>query len=91
MENNNGLFEEIAEYIVKSVQKNSILSGFQYIVDYTEIGTKFEVEITETNKEKIIDALQEREEVADVQKDPIGFDVVLFTAYAPNYSEDNLL
>jgi hypothetical protein len=84
----NNLFEKIADYIVKQVQENSKLSGFQYIVDHTDIQTIFNQEIDEYINNKIIEALCKKEEVADAQVDTDGFDVVLYTKYAPNYVEE---
>lgn len=91
MKINKKLFGEIAGYIVKRVQTESTLSGFQLIVAYSDIEDNFNIEMNTSNKESITDALNEREEVADVQDDPLGFDVVLLTIYAPNYKEEDLL
>lgn len=78
----------ITDYIIKTVQENSILSGFQYIVSYTDIEKTFDINISNI-KNDIIDTLSTREEVADVQVDEEGFDVVLYTKYAPNYNEED--
>lgn len=80
------LFKKIADYIVKNTQKNSLESGFQYITHYSEIEEKFNIEIQEYIKSKIISSLEDRKEIADVQEDTDGYDVVLFTSYAPNYN-----
>lgn len=80
--------KEIAEYIIKTVQENSILSGFQCIVSYTDIEKTFNINISDI-KNDIINMLCTREEVADVQDDVEGFDVVLYTEYAPNYNKED--
>jgi hypothetical protein len=82
------LFEKISNYIIKTVQENSMLSGFQYVVSYKDIQETFSQEIDEYINSKIIENLSAREEVADVQEDTDGFDVVLYTKYAPNYIEE---
>ncbi|WP_291566905.1 MULTISPECIES: hypothetical protein [unclassified Clostridium] len=80
------IFEQIADYIVKNTQQNSVESGFQYITYYSEIEKKFNVKIDKNINNKILTALEDREEIADVQEDISGYDVVLFTSYAPNYN-----
>lgn len=81
------LLERIAEFIVKEVQEESqpCMSGFQLIVSFDKLQAEFGLEIDNITPDEIIAALCDREEVADVVKDEIGFDVVLYTAYAPNY------
>ncbi len=79
----------IADYIIKQVQEESILSGFQYVVEYSGIEEKFSIIIEQDLKSKIVDVLLQREEVADVLLDNEGFDVVIYTNYAPNYIGDN--
>ncbi len=73
---------EIAKFIIKQVQEESS-SGFHYIVSYEE---KFGMEtISEVIANVIAYELGEHEEIADVELDEYGFDVVLHTDYAPNY------
>lgn len=79
------LLKRITDYIVKTVQEESILSGFQYVVDYSDVQSHFAKEIGEYINNQIVEALEDREEVADVQLDTDGFDVVLYTNFAPNY------
>ena len=84
---NEKLFEKIADFIIKEVQENSesSMSGFQYIVGYDKIQEKFNIDIERYMNDKILEYLHKREEVADVVEDTDGFDVVLYTEYAPNY------
>ena len=81
------LLKRITDYIVKTVQEESILSGFQYIVDYSDVQSHFAKEIGEYINNQIVEALESREEVADVEQDTDGFDVVLYTDFAPNYED----
>ncbi|WP_291566903.1 MULTISPECIES: hypothetical protein [unclassified Clostridium] len=87
---NKNLFEEIAKYLVKTVQEESdgSMSGFQYIISNADIQEKFGKEIEEYINNKIMDASFEREEIADICIDTDGFDVVLYTDFAPNYIEE---
>ena len=78
---------EIVNFIIATVQEESM--GFQYIVDYSHIEEKFEVTFDSIIIKQVEELLCEREEVADVQLDDDGFDVVLYTGYAPNYIEED--
>lgn len=70
---------QIAKFIIKQVQEES-MSGFQYIVSYEDIEEKFGMEeISMEIANVIADELGEHEEVADVELDEDGFDVVLYT------------
>ena len=80
------LINDVCDFIIKTVQEKSISSGFQYVVDTQTISNRFNINIAEFQTE-IIDSLLCRDEVADVVFDD-GFDVVLFTDYAPNYIPD---
>lgn len=80
-------FDDIAKYIVRQVQENSILSGFQYIVSYKDVQNTFSIKLNKYVNKQIINALYDREEVADIQEDEEGFDVVIYTSFAPNYIE----
>lgn len=80
--------EEIANYIVQTVQEDSIISGFQLIITYDELEEKFG-ELSEDDLSHIYNLLTEREEVADVVMSEDDYDIVLYTDYAPNYSEDD--
>jgi hypothetical protein len=84
---NTNIFESIADFIIKKVQADSIESGFQLIVSYSEIEKKFGMGIEQHVRGEIIEALEDREEVADIQTDNDGYDVVLYTDYAPNYND----
>lgn len=76
--------KEIADYIIKTVQSES--SGFQYIVFYDEIEMEFGLRLDSVIIKEIENSLWLREEVADIELDD-GFDIVLYTDYAPNYRE----
>lgn len=86
----NPIFKKISEYIIDQVAENSesSMSGFQYCVTDSEIQEMFAVDIENYINEKILEELDKREEVADVQLDTDGFDVVLYTKYAPNYIDE---
>ncbi|AUN01413.1 TPA: hypothetical protein ACXDAY_002299 [Clostridium botulinum] len=84
------LFEEIAEYLVKTVQEesDSSMSGFQYVISNADVQEKFGMKIDEYINDKIMEASCEREEIADICIDTDGYDVVLYTDFAPNYIEE---
>lgn len=86
---NENLFEEIASYIIKTVQEESILSGFQYVVSEAAIQARFGVEIRNYINDKILDVTAEREEVAEIYLDTDGFDTTIYTDFAPNYDEED--
>lgn len=76
---------QIAKFIVKQIREESI-SGFQQVVTYEEVEEKFGMEeISEVIANAIADELGEFEEVADVELDEDGFDVVLYTDHALSY------
>lgn len=84
----NDIISKACDFIIKTVQESSNpdMSGFQYCVDYSLVSKHIEIELTEDLINNISDGLFAREEVADVIfEDEFGFDVVLYTAYAPNY------
>lgn len=78
---------KIADYIIETVQEDSILSGFQLEVYHDELESVFG-NLTSDDLCFIYDLLGEREEVLDVILTEECFDVVIGTAYAPNYQED---
>lgn len=82
------MLKEIAREIIKTVQDESVLSCFQYIVYYEEIEEKFNLRMTREIANEIVKCLEGCVEVADVELDADGFDVVLYMAYAPNYEEE---
>ena len=86
----NELIKEIASFIIKETQDNSILSGFQYETDFTRVLEVFGQRLDQEIKNSIIEELETREEVAqaDLEEDFI-FDVTLFTDYAPNYNKED--
>ena len=63
--------------------------GFQYIVDYSYIEEKFGIVLDSIIIKQIEVLLCERDEVAVVELDEYGFDVVLYISYAPNYIEED--
>lgn len=73
----NKLFKNIAEYIINEIQNNSTSSRLQYVISDGDIEENFGVQIKEFIEENILNALQEREEVADVILDTDGYDVTL--------------
>lgn len=88
MSNND--IETISKFIIQQAKENSSshMSGFQYIVDYDTIKKAFKVELEEETQEQILDTLLGCEEVADAEIDCEGFDVVLYTAFSPNYDHE---
>lgn len=78
-------FNEIARYIVKEVQENAITNGKQFCVSKDKVFEKFNLERTEENEKAIIEALTEREEIADIEEDTECYDIVLYLFYSPNY------
>ena len=82
------MINKLVDFIIAEVQEKSALSGFQNIVLYSDMSEKFSGEIEEFILELILDELHKREEVADAILDTDGFDVVLFTDFAPNYNAD---
>ena len=85
---NNSIFDEISDFIIKKVQTDSILSGFQYIISFNEIEEKFGIILETDYIECIFQLLCNREEVAEVDLWEDSFDVTLYTYYAPNYCEE---
>lgn len=85
--NDKTIIEKIATDIIKTVQINSdsSMSGYSYTIDYATILSKYSQQINEAINAAITKELEKREEVADVQEDTDGFDVTLYTDYAPNY------
>ena len=80
-------YTDIVDFIIKTVQEESIESGFQLIVYPSEIESHFNIKLDGSLIEQIEEGLWQREEVADVIVENGAFDVVLYTAYAPNYEE----
>lgn len=71
------LSEKIANYIVKQVKDRSsdLSDGLNLIMSFDEIEERFIVPISH---QSILAALEAHPEVADVQMDPDGFDVVIY-------------
>lgn len=76
--------KKISRFIVKYVQEHALFNGFQYCVSFEIINTHFNISIDEHLVSSIYNQLLSEVEVADCVLDD-GFDVVLFTNYAPNY------
>lgn len=85
---NKNLFEEIAEYLIKTVQEESTLEGFQYTISEADIWERFGKEIGNYINDKIEEVTSKKEEVAEIYLDTDGFDVTLYTDFAPNYREE---
>lgn len=83
------IINEIARYIVSEVQEKSIESGFQYTINGKDIIEKYRLRLDEAFSNAIEEALWDMEEVSDVIQDGDWFDVVIYTAYAPNYNEED--
>ncbi|GAA0082916.1 hypothetical protein [Clostridium sp. CTA-6] len=83
---NKNLFEKIADYIVKTVQEESTLEGFQYTISEANIQENFGLEIKNYIDDKIMEEMVKRKEVAEIFMDTDGFDVTLYTDSAPNYN-----
>lgn len=79
------IINDICDFVIKTVQTKSILTGFQYVVYYSDIFEEFSITLTKYEISSIKNELLLREEVADVVYNDNGFDVVLYTDYAPNY------
>lgn len=71
------LSEVIADYIVGEVKKNAsdLSDGLNWIVSFEEIDKHFTVSISHKS---ILHALEQHPDVADVQMDDSGFDVVIY-------------
>ena len=81
-------YSKIADFIIKTVQEESILSGFQYTIDYSHLEGIFDIKLTEDTIQQIKLELEKREEVSDVICDEDVFDVVIYIDFAPNYIEE---
>lgn len=77
--------DRIATYIIDEVIANT--SDCQYIVFKDEIEKKFDVVLDIGDTSDIENEIGSREEVLDVLYVDYGFDVVVGTAYIPNYGE----
>lgn len=71
------LSQAIADYIVGEVKKNAndLSDGLNWIVGFEEIDKHFTISIS---RNSILNALEAHPEVADVQMDDDGFDVVIY-------------
>jgi len=85
---NGNLFEKISNYIVKTVQEESMLKGSQYVNSKVDIWERFGEEINEYIINKIEEVTSKKEEVAEIFMDTDGFDVTLYTDFAPNYNSN---
>jgi len=83
------IFDKIAEYIVKNTQteSNPDMSGFQLVTSFA-ILNEYQDQLNVYIRNQVRLALESREEVADVQLDKDGFDVCLYTNFAPNYRSE---
>lgn len=85
------IIDEITDFIIKKVQSESMLSGFQYAIGFSEIEEEFGIELEPDYIECILQLLFVRKEVADVDFYRDNFDVTLYTDFAPNYREEDLM
>lgn len=85
---NNSLFDDMADFIIKYVQDNSIISGFQCNVSFDVVEEEFGINLEPDYTICLLELLSEREEVADADFYLDSFDVTLYTAFAPNYCEE---
>lgn len=83
----NSLFDEMADFIISNVQDKSVLSGFQYLVSFSEIEKVFGIKLEPDYIDCLLELLNNRNEVADVDFHGDNFDLTLFTDFAPNYCE----
>lgn len=81
------MINKIVDYIIKETQENSTLSGFQFTLAYSDLAENFAGEMEEYIENLIVNELCRRKEIADITTDVDGFDVVLYTDYAPNYKK----
>ena len=70
----------IVNFLIQTVQQKSE-SGFQYIIDYSEIENVFKIKLDDKLIHQIEEDLSQREEVADVKCENDTFDIVLYTNY----------
>lgn len=82
---------DIVRYIIKTVQDEALLNGFQYIINYSTIEEEFNLKLDSSMINNVVEELERTEEVADVNYDDYGFDVVLYTNYATSYREEDFV
>lgn len=82
----NSKIDNIVAFIVKETIDKT--SGFQYVVYKDEVEKEFNVNV-DFYTGAIEMGLRFREEVADVEYLDEGFDVVLYTSYAPLYDAND--
>lgn len=83
------MINQICNFIIKTTQEESILSGFQYTIEYSIISKMFSIQMNQENINLIVKELLNKEEVADVEIFDDCFDVVLYTDFAPNYNDND--
>jgi hypothetical protein len=85
---NQKLYEMIADFCIKQVQENAgcCSEGTNWITDYDEVEEEFSICINDINLEAVIEAIEKREEVAEVLLDD-GFDVTIYTDFSPFYKD----
>lgn len=80
--------QEVVDYIIGTVQSESVLNGFQLEIYHDDLKSIFG-KLTSDDLFNIYVLLGQREEVNDVIFTKECFDVVLGTYYAPNYGLGN--
>ena len=74
------MFEYIAEYIIEKVSRGT-LSGFQSIIEFSDIYDKFKIKLDSDMLDEFIDYLNNRDEFADIIIEENSLDIVLYTDY----------
>lgn len=76
------------DFIIQTVQLKSMDSGHQYIVRFENVVINCGIGKDTESQEDILDELLTRVEVLDAYNEDDGFNVNIFTDYAPNYEEE---
>ena len=75
------LIKKIVDHIIKSGKEQLYDNNFQTIVDYRDVHENFASEIEIEIFNMIETKLSEREEIADVEQDSDGFNIVYYTDF----------
>ena len=80
------IFNEICNYIIKTVQDNAISNGFQYCVYFNDIEKHFNISLCESDIDNIYKLLEASKKVADILIYDSLFDIILYTVFCPDYT-----
>lgn len=80
------IFNEICNYIIKTVQDNAILNGFQYCISFNDIEKHFNISLCESDIDNIYKLLESSKKVSDILVYDDLFDIILYTDFCPNYA-----